>query len=555
MTTVGLILLFLLTPNYSGAQTCVPFNIGNCNAVNPFGSPAAGAIFNTRSILFNGAFGLPSTPSLNDIEAEIQSLLAAGSFEEVQQIIFSPLGQSLQRSDPGFAERIENYISDVTSRELAYLEGLAQGEFSGLIGDRLSVLTEQLRVSGGRSAFDQLTNLASYDLNQYANEMIDNITALNLREALKIEESERLFREMYDSALQQLEDVLVSSILGNLTSGHRELFPRLISYNIDTLNETFERNQDVRPTLLDDPERLNELIRARDMTLSEAEIQRLVQEKTESHVGDYQVDIVPSPRGDGLFSHGDCRTIWQPSSQDVANMRWSGRDGDQQEGGNARVHYDANTDSMRITQLPNVSSRGQLSDSKGALNGSSRPFATGNVGIMTTQIYLHPGWEGNPGGRFAIKMFGSSTPNARGLGGGTKANDQGGWSFRVQYSNSGQPRMYAYNLNRLGGTEFGYGPRLSDPLPRGQWLTVAIEVRLNSVGRSDGHAIMKIFDEQGRLYQEGRLNNMVWRNDPSWNGFGVYLTDKIAAEPRRPQYTLYRDYRFSVGSGNSCMPS
>lgn len=244
---------------------------------------------------------------------------------------------------------------------------------------------------------------------------------------------------------------------------------------------------------------------------------------------------IPPPVGTGT-----CRTLWAPTETALAAATWAS--GQKYSGGKDRVSFDAQTGSVRIAQPANLD--WQLSDHRGA-----RVSGKGNVARMTVQMFLSPGFKATSGSRFAIGMAGGATPTSSAGNGANRATQQG-WSLRVNYDGTVKPLMYGYHLNR--NSDFGSGPRLQKSLPSGQWLTFVLEVKLNTGDKADGSAFMKIFDSNGKLFDQATMNNIQWRRNASWDNLSVYLTDKYKEGPKTNQYILYRNYNMSIGQGNGC---
>lgn len=259
-----------------------------------------------------------------------------------------------------------------------------------------------------------------------------------------------------------------------------------------------------------------------------------------SNGGDEVVASKPVNNTPAVAGGGACKTVWAPTETSLAAANWSSGT---KAGGKSRVSYDSKTDSVKISQLPNLTSM-QLSDYR-----ASNVVATGNVVRMTTQVYISPGFEGQAGARLGIGFRGGPTPqSAAGAGEGGSAQD--GWSVRINHSAKVQPVLYSYHLNR--NDKWGSGPRMAKGLPKGEWMTVVLEAKLNTPGVANGTAFLKVYDSKGKLFDQVSLNKALWRKNASWKYIGVYLTDKIPNTPKKQQYILYRNYKMFVGNGSSC---
>lgn len=235
-----------------------------------------------------------------------------------------------------------------------------------------------------------------------------------------------------------------------------------------------------------------------------------------------------------------CKTHWAPAESDLANANWGS--GGKYTGGKDRVSFDASSGSVKIAQP--VGKPMQLSDHR-----NNKQAEKGNVARMTVEMLLSPGFKASGGSRFAIGMRGGASASSS-AGNGANRETQDGWSLRVNYDSDLKPMMHGYHLNR--SSNFGSGSRLNKSLPTGQWVTIVIEVKLNTAGKSDGSAFMKVFDKNGKLYDQTAMSGVVWRRAASWDNFGVFLTDKYKDAKNSNQYILYRNYKMVVGKGNAC---
>lgn len=103
--------------------------------------------------------------------------------------------------------------------------------------------------------------------------------------------------------------------------------------------------------------------------------------------------------------------------------------------------------------------------------------------------------------------------------------------------------VYSYHLNRTspvnkswisptgnGKTQlirqFGQGPTVPEPMPKNEWFTMILDLKLNEVGKADGSARLLVYNEQGKLMTFAQLDNAVYRTNPNWKIMGPYLTEK-----------------------------
>lgn len=236
-----------------------------------------------------------------------------------------------------------------------------------------------------------------------------------------------------------------------------------------------------------------------------------------------------------------CQVVWQPSNQDLAASGWFS--GNVYVGGKDRVGYDAEMDALHISQAAGV--KRQLAEHR-----PRDPWVKGNAARMTVEMFIPRGFTANNSSRLAIGIRGGETADQRKISGGVSPREQDGWSLRVNYNRKLSFQAYAYNLNRE--KRFGGGPRLKQSYPMGQWLTLALDVTLNSPGEANGTGALTIYGPGGRIWDTTSMGGLVWRNTTDWDSFGVILTDKIEAAPPRDQRILYRNFTLSVGDGEDC---
>jgi|GEM_PF-4795732 len=238
---------------------------------------------------------------------------------------------------------------------------------------------------------------------------------------------------------------------------------------------------------------------------------------------------------------GACTLVWSPQSADLAKAGWFS--GNVYVGGQARVSYDAEADAVAIAQDQGVET--QLAEHR-----PQEPWAKGRVARLSVDMYVSEAFRPNKMSRLAIGLRGGAGAVARKISGGAAADIQDGWSFRINHDDKFRLYAYAYNLNRP--TRFGGGPLLQSAFTQGEWMTIELEVALNTVGREDGRAALTVKNADGQVVDALVMENLVWRNQASWENFGVILTDMIKLPPSQGQAILYRNYRLWVGDGEAC---
>lgn len=162
--------------------------------------------------------------------------------------------------------------------------------------------------------------------------------------------------------------------------------------------------------------------------------------------------------------------------------------------------------------------------------------------------YLPSSYQFFASGRLAAGMY-ITDPNNPGtcMGGGCPPEQQTGSSVRINFDrdetiNSIRPMVYSYHLNRTspviswiapagdGKTKltrkFGQGPTVSEPMPKNEWFTMILDVKLNDAGVANGSARLLVYNELGKLVTAASLDKAMYRTNPNWKIMGPYLTEK-----------------------------
>lgn len=194
-------------------------------------------------------------------------------------------------------------------------------------------------------------------------------------------------------------------------------------------------------------------------------------------------------------------------------------------------------------------------------NASSSMPANGMETARFVVNYLvDKNWENYAAGRFAAGVIiGDPAKKISCMSGGCVPEKQQGSSVRVNFSRSLQPKLYSYHLNRKtprfvwesklegvasGERQFGDAPSTNVSLPKGEWVTMVIDVTLNDVGKDNGSSRLAVYNSQGKLMSSVSINNARYRNDAKWKIVGPYMTEKydnLAPGPKT-QYTYARNY-------------
>jgi hypothetical protein len=190
---------------------------------------------------------------------------------------------------------------------------------------------------------------------------------------------------------------------------------------------------------------------------------------------------------------------------------------------------------------------------------------------MTAQIYVADDYELWSAGRLLLGLrIGDPVRPGKGIGGNIAPEKQTGSSVRVNFAAKGDrlvPKLLGYYLDRqtkaakhrsnwTGKTKmatFGENTRVSGAIPKGEWVTLVLDVVLNDVGQSNGSATLTVLDASGQVLGSGTRDNAVFRNDASWKIIGPYMTEKYNKSGPAPktQHMFYRDYAISVPDGRA----
>jgi hypothetical protein len=204
------------------------------------------------------------------------------------------------------------------------------------------------------------------------------------------------------------------------------------------------------------------------------------------------------------------------------------------------------------------------------------PSVAAEAGRIQVDMMIPADYEFWTSGRYPIGLV-IAPENKQEIGcfaGGCPVEKQEGSSVRVQYyskfkgrGNTPEPLIYSYHLNRGAPTvenfdapwvgvdnktaQFGTNTPLGAPQPKGVWVTLVLDVVLNTFdaeGRpiSDGSARLSMYDAQnGKLLGQTRLSNAVYRKKRTWKIVGPFLNDKTTQHraPRRTQSMYYSNYK------------
>lgn len=177
------------------------------------------------------------------------------------------------------------------------------------------------------------------------------------------------------------------------------------------------------------------------------------------------------------------------------------------------------------------------------------PNMAADAGRFVMNFYIDKNYEPYTTGRLAggIHIADPASTKANCLGGGCLPENQKGSSVRLQYVYSRangtlSPNTYAYHLNRttqritstpkLIGQKattvmWGQGKTGKIPFPKGEWVTMVLDVKLNDINTINGSTNLMIFNNQGKLVESILHENMEFRRTANWKILGPYFTEKF----------------------------
>lgn len=245
--------------------------------------------------------------------------------------------------------------------------------------------------------------------------------------------------------------------------------------------------------------------------------------------------------------------IWNPREADMGVGKWS----PQRKGGSTndpsfdqRASYvEKGPDGLPAVQFISYHDKNNaLIDFRRSNADPYMPKKGMEEARFMVSYYLPSNYQFFASGRLAAGMY-ITDPDNPGtcMGGGCPPALQTGSSVRINFSrdssiNSFRPMLYSYHLNRNspvikwiapmgdGKTElvrqFGIGPTVPLAMPKNEWFTMILDVKLNDAGVANGSARLLVYNELGKLVTAAQLDNAMYRTNPNWKIMGPYLTEK-----------------------------
>ena len=239
-------------------------------------------------------------------------------------------------------------------------------------------------------------------------------------------------------------------------------------------------------------------------------------------------------------------TAWNPTEEALVSDKWSIL---RATGSTHDTSYD-----MRVSYVADGPENQKAlkfvayNDKRQSLVDYRKTVAASDAARLVFGIYIGKNYNVFSSGRLAAGVQ-ITDPDNRGLniGGGALPERQNGSSIRINHTsnkntNEMTPMLYSYHLDRKSPrvvsepdwegkqpkvSMFGEGARLTSPIPKGEWVTMVIDVTLNDVGTNNGSSTLYLFNAAGKLVSESSFKNVIYRNDAKWKIIGPYFTEKF----------------------------
>ena len=280
-----------------------------------------------------------------------------------------------------------------------------------------------------------------------------------------------------------------------------------------------------------------------------------------TETSDVSTDVVPPPNPSCL------QVVAQPSGQQICNAKWSILDA---VGGNP-----ADRNRVGCRSLSDGSTALVIEDKAGSANSLVQLIQpTPQVGDATAvrasvEMYIPADYQPWSGGRLP---FGIQIGNSKCSSGGCTPSAQLGSTVRTNFfakNGSLGLQNYSYHLNRKlvykdpgqhwtartsNRGVYGEGVNMTKALPKGEWVTLTFDLKLNDVGRANGSSTLAAYDNKGNLIGSATHANAIYRKNASWKITGFALPDKfntIEKSAPKDQERLFRNYKMAIGDALS----
>lgn len=165
------------------------------------------------------------------------------------------------------------------------------------------------------------------------------------------------------------------------------------------------------------------------------------------------------------------------------------------------------------------------------------PFTTGDTACLHYKVRFPADFEFRKGGKLP-GLYGGKAPS-----GGEKVTGRNGWSVRLMWRKKGEGELYEYIFNKKGKYGLSVG-RGDFTFPRGRWVEIELEVRVNEPDRRNG--IVRLWIDGKPVMEQDDVVFVTDRKRGTEVGlmFSTFFggSDKSWASPR-DQYADFADFR------------
>lgn len=269
-----------------------------------------------------------------------------------------------------------------------------------------------------------------------------------------------------------------------------------------------------------------------------------------------------------------CTLGWQPPMQPIcSSLNWG-----------AMPHFDKDGNAVNIPNGGGVADRISCHDSEtmeiaeykdvpvsiqvfwqgntaaAAAMNLPPPFQAAKKMTVSYQMFIPLDYDWTVTQRFPLGI----ATGKKGATGGKTGDDQTGASIRLV----GTPKngemylgIYSYHLNRKTPTgtlisqfddnstgktkQWGESVMLSKPVPKGEWVTIVMEMTLGTPGQTQDSSALYMYDSKGVLIDSTSWQNVSYQKDDSWD-FSFIPADakpNVNNGPSQNQSYFVKDYK------------
>ncbi len=258
---------------------------------------------------------------------------------------------------------------------------------------------------------------------------------------------------------------------------------------------------------------------------------------------------------------GQCnRLVWSPSNEVMCNpANWNYI---AQVGGTAYNRVSCGTGpgggtSVAITEYPGKQLSLMLMHKNRQIPGVSLESAQ-----VQMEMYIPTDFQPTASGRLPLGIHVSGDGQGCGGTGGCLPSDAGDSTIRLQNRISGSSfRLadYSYHLDRttapvtgVGGSDpsiktrvYGQGHAMDAVVPKGEWVTVVMQLTLNTPDQANGSSKVILYNNAGKLLGSAGFTGVTYRTGPGWKITGMIGDHKFNTKdvPTRVQSLYFRNYK------------